>query len=227
LLSASCAAAKAGRDGHAFALAYRATDEALVGQGRRLPSVEGVVDSSGHGVAASHTDPLYNRAARAVAGKQVTARCWSRRDWNHLTVEVDAIAATRRYADPDLGGFADVGGSIVNLSPDVCSYLDLMVLGGYESISGQPQETYAGFALKVLAHESEHAKGSRNEARTECYAIQTIPTVARVFGLTRRQGHILTEDVWRRYPQEARGYQTSACRNGGPLDLRPHSHVWP
>lgn len=227
-LLAACTAAKDGQQGHALALAYRAGDEAVVGAGRHLFSVHGAVDSSTSGGSdASHIDPFYNRAASAVAGKDVTARCWSGRDWHHLTAETDAIAATKRYGRPDVSGFAQVGGSTVNLSPVVCSYLDQIALGGFEAISGPPTELYAGWSLDTLAHESEHARGSRNEARTECYAIQMIPTVARVLGLTPRQGRILTEDVWRQYPHEAPGYSTPACRNGGPLDLHPHSNVWP
>src|SRR5262249_25715547 len=123
-------------------------------------------------------------------------------------------------------GLAVPGGDAVDLSTGVCYYLQLIELGGYAAVNGHTTPA-AGNALATLAHEAEHAAGLADEADTECYAIQKVPTVARLLGLTRRQGRIFAEAVWELYPQEPPGYHTPACRNGGRLDLHDRSSVWP
>jgi hypothetical protein len=83
-------------------------------------------------------------------------------------------------------------------------------------------------ALQTLAHESWHLEGQRNEAVTECYALQTTAHVAERLGATETEGqaaaHALYAQLYPRMPAE---YQTPDCRDGGPLDLRPDSPVWP
>jgi hypothetical protein len=225
-LTAACRAGDARNPVAALALVGRARSRALVGERRTLPSVEGVSDSTAHGVDESHTDPLLDRAARAVAGKPVKVRCWSPYDWPRLLAETNAIDDRVTPKSVDILGFASAGGDAVDLSTGVCYYLQLIELGGYSAVNGSTTP-YAGNALATLAHEAEHAHGVVNEADTECYAIQKIPTVASVLGLTPRQGRIFADAVWKLYPDEPPGYHTTACRNGGPLDLHPRSKVWP
>jgi hypothetical protein len=225
-LTAACRAGDRRDPVAALTIVDRARSRALVGERRRLPSIEGVSDSNAHGDDESHTDPLLNRAARAVAGKPVTARCWSPYDWPHLLAETNAIDDRHAPKSVDILGFANLGGDAVDLSTEVCYYLQLIELGGYAAVNGRATP-FAASALATLAHEAEHAHGVADEADTECYALQMIPTVARVLGLTRREGRIFADAAWRAYPQEPRHYRTSACRNGGPLDLHPRSTVWP
>lgn len=83
-------------------------------------------------------------------------------------------------------------------------------------------------ALETLAHESWHLAGHVDEATTECYALQTIAFVADRLGAPREQGEQLARaaflGLYASMPPE---YHSSECRDGGELDLRPRSSVWP
>jgi hypothetical protein len=84
------------------------------------------------------------------------------------------------------------------------------------------------WSLNALAHESYHLAGIRNEARTECYALQAIDFVARELGADEQQARQLAifafNELPERMPDE---YSSPECRNGGKLDLRPNDPVWP
>jgi hypothetical protein len=84
------------------------------------------------------------------------------------------------------------------------------------------------WSLNTLAHESYHLAGVRNEAQTECYALQAIDFVARRLGASREQARALAwfsfDQLPRRMPPE---YSSPECHDGGRYDLRPGSAVWP
>lgn len=83
-------------------------------------------------------------------------------------------------------------------------------------------------ALETLAHESWHLAGHVDEATTECYALQTIAFVAERLGAPREQGEQLARAAFLGlYPSMPPEYHSSECRDGGELDLRPRSSVWP
>jgi hypothetical protein len=84
------------------------------------------------------------------------------------------------------------------------------------------------WSVNTLAHESYHLAGVRNEAQTECYALQAIAFVARRLGASREQAQALAkfsfDQLPGRMPPE---YSSPDCYDGGPLDLRPNDPVWP
>jgi hypothetical protein len=83
-------------------------------------------------------------------------------------------------------------------------------------------------ALQTLAHESWHLEGQRNEAITECYALQTTAKVADRLGASEPEAQAAARAVFvQLYPRMPTEYQTPDCRDGGPLDLHPGSSVWP
>lgn len=83
-------------------------------------------------------------------------------------------------------------------------------------------------ALDVLAHESWHLEGNRNEAVTECYAQQTVGFVATKLGSDDVQARGLARLVHLLvYPHMPDEYRSAECCNGGALDLRPGSSAWP
>src|SRR2546423_2179919 len=90
----------------------------------------------------------------------------------------------------------------------------------------QPLEI--AWSLNTLAHESYHLAGVRNEAQTECYALQAIDFVARSLGASRVQAQALGsfsfDQLPRRMPPE---YSSPDCRDGGRFDVHPGSAVWP
>jgi hypothetical protein len=84
------------------------------------------------------------------------------------------------------------------------------------------------WSLNALAHESYHLAGVRNEARTECYALQAIDFVARRLGASPRQARQLAQFAFSELPDRMPAEYTSPdCRDGGKLDLRPGDPVWP
>lgn len=67
-----------------------------------------------------------------------------------------------------------------------------------------------------------------NEAITECTGLQHTAQVARALGADADQAQDLAEYYWRAvYPQLPEAYRSSDCMDGGRLDLRPGSSVWP
>jgi hypothetical protein len=84
------------------------------------------------------------------------------------------------------------------------------------------------WSLNTLAHESYHLAGVRNEAQTECYALQAIGFVARRLGASPEQARALGvfsfDQLPGRMPPE---YSSPECRDGGRFDLRPADPLWP
>lgn len=90
------------------------------------------------------------------------------------------------------------------------------------------REAKIAYSVHLLAHESWHLRGVANEAETECYALQTTALVAQRLGAPADEAQTLA--LWNlleAYPMLPARYRTPACRDGGPLDLRPDSRVWP
>lgn len=147
------------------------------------------------------TARLSTEASR-IAGHPVSIRC----------DDSGAYVGAVQHAD----GVAVVGGDTAYLTPDRC--LDLYRL----AFKGQVTESQTGRSLAVLAHESWHLRGVRDEATTECYALQSGVELGRRLGLS--------ESVARRLMRQQLGENRlrrgdyvvpPECREGGSLDRRP------
>ncbi|MGH2996091.1 MAG: hypothetical protein ACRDN6_04410 [Gaiellaceae bacterium] len=92
-----------------------------------------------------------------------------------------------------------------------------------------PQHVVASaWAVQTLAHESWHLRGERDEARTECFGLQTTAYVAGRLGAHAFQAQALALYLYKHvYPGMPQHYRSVECRDGGSLDLRPDSAVWP
>ena len=83
-------------------------------------------------------------------------------------------------------------------------------------------------ALNTLAHESWHLAGVRNEAAAECYAVQSIEFTAKRLGAdATRARQLALAFIVTQYERMPSSYQSEECRDGGELDLRLDSPVWP
>ena len=83
-------------------------------------------------------------------------------------------------------------------------------------------------AIHTLAHEAWHLAGIQDEAQTECYALQTTALVAERLGADPVVAQGIAVDALRRlYPALPERYRTGDCHDGGVLDLRPASALWP
>jgi hypothetical protein len=82
--------------------------------------------------------------------------------------------------------------------------------------------------IVTLAHESWHLRGVVEEARTQCYAVQTTETVARALGVGLAEAPLIAARVALDEARAPRGeYHSPACRPGGAYDLRPDTAAWP
>jgi hypothetical protein len=92
-----------------------------------------------------------------------------------------------------------------------------------------PQDTLrAVHGLVTLAHESWHLRGIRDEARTQCYAVQTTEPVARALGVAPIHARLIALRVAADDAAAARGeYHSPECRPGGEYDLAPQTARWP
>lgn len=159
-------------------------------------------------------DARLGRVASLLASRSATVHCWSERGWRALV---------RRIRTPDAAGVTDMATRRIDLSPAVCE-----VLHQIKRIARQDLWLDPAFALVALAHESQHAAGYANEAVAECRGLQLVAREAALFGVPRSFGQDFAVEYWLdAYQYLPRRYRSSECRNGGRLDLRPHSNVWP
>jgi hypothetical protein len=153
----------------------------------------------------------FSAEASRVAGKPVTIRCDESGDYVGAVQHADGVAA--------------VGDDFPFLTPERC--LDLYRL----AFEGETTSSQTARALAVLAHEAWHLRGVRDEATTECYALQSGVELGRRLGLsedTARQmmRQQLAENALR--TRASPEYLVTAdCRDGGSLDLNPDSTRFP
>jgi hypothetical protein len=153
----------------------------------------------------------FSEEASRVVGRDVAIRCDESGDF------VGAV----QHAD----GVAEVGGRLAYLTPDRC--LDLYRL----AFEGKVVDSQTGRSIAVLAHEAWHLRGVRDEARTECFALQSGVRLGRRLGLSagtaeRLMRQQLAENELR--AGSTAEYRVSGeCRDGAALDLDPASSRFP
>lgn len=176
----------------------------------------------------SRIEPRFSRAASLVSGgRAVEARCWSVADWSRLRDEW--LAATEgsfdlfsalAYQNPN-----DPVASRVHLSASICSSLARLTY--QRAWRTSTRKVDLAFAVVTLAHEVQHVRGFRSEPVAECYGMQRARIVGRSLGLTLAQSNELVGLYWKSgYPRRPSLVKSSACRNGGSLDLNL-TPAWP
>jgi hypothetical protein len=140
--------------------------------------------------------------ASGIAGRKVSVRC-------------DDLSDLRDSVEP--GGVVQFSGdspaNYTRIRYDLCTQLRRL---GRDHGAGRGAEARA---VEVLAHESFHLRGIKDEAAAECYAIQFIPRVARGLGATTANAELLHELALHAYPYHPPRYLSAECRSGGALDL--------
>jgi hypothetical protein len=153
----------------------------------------------------------FSREASKIAGKPVTIRC------DEGGNRVGAV----QHAD----GVALVGGELAYLTPERC--LDLYRL----AFEGEITSSRTARALAVLAHESWHLRGERDEGTTECYALQSGVDLGRSFGLSAGTARQMMRQQLAENALHGGGSAEylvpPECRDGGQLDLDPRSSRFP
>ena len=160
--------------------------------------------------------------ATELAGRTVGVRCPS-----FLASLVDTSGEAGRVTFDAAGRPTDH----TDLAPDTCKALRHLDHVDFSCIGSDTcgfKQFMAAWSVHTLAHESFHLRGYQDEGVTECYALQNTAFVAERLGLTTDVAQQLQAWVYARgYPNEPQEYHAAGCYDGGPLDLRPQSSVWP
>jgi hypothetical protein len=111
-----------------------------------------------------------------------------------------------------------------DLDEETCSELDRFA----EGKTGPGEDAKVARALHVLAHESSHLAGVRDEAAADCFGLQRTAFVAESLGAepveVERLAHLALAERAVTAPAD---YRSSECHDGGVLDLSPGSSLWP
>jgi len=155
----------------------------------------------------------FTAEAARIAGHAVTVRC------------DDSYAFTG--VGSDAAGVAFIPRRLAYLEPTICRSLYRIA---FEHHLGARDD--AAFAITVLAHEATHLRGVRNEADTECYALQEGVGLGRRLGLDAGTAEALMRaqrdsDLSDASIQRLDYRLPPGCRNGGSLDLRPGDPTFP
>jgi len=160
------------------------------------------------------TPETLSRIASAVAGRPVRVTCsgaWGGRAWIER-----GVATIGTLHCTDLGHLRD------GLAPVA---LKCLRAAAYPCAGTVNQ---AAIALHVLAHESVHLQGIRDEPQADCFAIQWVRTVAHHLGVPADVTRSLARHHWEVYGSAPlHGYGSPHCRSGGRYDLFPDDPVWP
>lgn len=86
-------------------------------------------------------------------------------------------------------------------------------------------------ALQVISHESYHLAGFADEAKAECYGLQSMWYVANRLGApldeAKALGHFYWKVIFPQHNAQWPYYYSPDCKNRGKLDLRQNDPRWP
>jgi hypothetical protein len=155
------------------------------------------------------------RVASRIAGREVEVHCPGTLE---KLVEISPHAGSV-YFDGN-GQPADY----TELNDATCSTLDDFAEGDTDDADS----LRVAQALHVLAHESIHLSGIRNEAQADCFGFQQTAFAAEELGAppeeAQRYAELAVIERARGAPPE---YRSPECHDGGMLDLDLDSQVWP
>lgn len=153
----------------------------------------------------------FSAEAARIAGHPVTIRC----------DDSGAFVGSVQHAD----GVAAVGGSLAYLAPERCYDLYRLAFNGEVTFSQTAR------SIAVLAHESWHLQGVRDEGTTECYALQSGVELGRRLGLSEKTARqMMRQQLAENSLHAGRSSEyvvSPDCRDGGSLDLKPGVSAFP
>ena len=155
------------------------------------------------------------KVASEIAGRKVEVNCPGLLE---RLVDVDSNAGTVFFDEEGRPA------NFTDLDEETCSTLDRFA----EGKTGPKDAAKVARALHVLAHESSHLAGIRDEAAADCYGLQRTAVVAEDLGATPDEGERFARiALAERAVNAPADYRSPECRDGGALDLAPWSSVWP
>ena len=160
--------------------------------------------------------------ASDLAGRKVGVRCPS-----FFASLVDTHGEAGRVQFDEEGR----PGDHTDLAPDTCKalrHLDRVDFSCLDRGDCGYDEFKPAWAAHTLAHEAFHLRGFQDEGVAECYALQNTAFVAERLGVPTADAEQLQTWVYAKgYPNEPEDYHSAQCYDGGPLDLRPQTAVFP
>ena len=193
------------KDPHAGASTKKAESAARLPTARRFDGRRSVKH-------ASLTQLVYRTMKALGAPRQLAFACWNVPDW--ISVLSWEGAEPTRGSTQVMGFWLGRQPRWLHLAPEICTDVQGLLS------SKRPNARRAG-ALAVAIHETLHAYGLRNEAQTNCFAVQLVPVFGWALGLTPTRytymGRLAHNYVRRSAPS---GYWNARhCREGGAWDI--------
>ena len=195
----------------------RRTD--ALGRPRRFPVASLVllaVPAAVLAVPVWHHEQLQHRlgqVASRVAGRDVEVHCQS------LGEQLVRAGSELGWVEFDADGKPE-SSTVITREPcgDLQAYLD-----GH-GVRPTPDEVVA---VHVLSHESRHLAGTRDEAKTECEAVQRDAETARLLGADAASARRLARLYWAvDYPNMPDAYRSADCTPGGRWDEHLPDAPW-
>lgn len=146
-----------------------------------------------------------------------------------LTDNSDARADCQRFTEA-LFNLGTYDGYVYWDNPTVAVYTNesCRALGAYAAGTKRRPSLDQIAAVHLIAHETMHVNGYRNEAEAECRAVQLNHLVAEKLGATESQARELqTRYFVEVYPNLRSDYTSGQCREGGKLDIFPERTTFP
>jgi hypothetical protein len=176
---------------------------------------------------ARHEDRIRQQGRLAAVASELAGRHVSVHCPGFLSGLVDTHGEPGRVQFDESGRPADH----TELSPDTCKSLRHLDRVDFTCIDRDDcgyAQFKAAWAAHTLAHEAFHLRGFQDEGVTECYALQNTAFVAERLGVTSELAKQVQQWLYRDgYPNEPEDYHSANCYDGGPLDLRRDSPVFP
>jgi len=155
---------------------------------------------------------VYKTLESLGSAKMLAVACWDTNDWESV---VTSEGMQSSNGDATLEGFwMPKQPHWLHLAPDVCTNVQRLI--DTHQANGRRAQ-----ALTVVIHESLHAHGVRNEAQTNCYAVQFVPAFAYALGMKPATADYLGELAVRyvRATAPSNYWNAASCRDGGTWDL--------
>jgi hypothetical protein len=177
---------------------------------------------------------LHHSAAAATPSDLRLGTIASELARRHVTIRCEGMSGALTGARGESGRTEFIGGkpiSVSYLQEGVCQTLHAYardLSAGETCLLPCEGPLEVAWSVNTLAHESYHLAGVRNEAQTQCYALQAIDFVARRLGASPEQARALAvfsfDQLPGRMPPE---YSSPQCHDGGRFDLRPAQPLGP
>ena len=160
----------------------------------------------------SRADVVLSDISSDVVGHPVEVRCWDDEDWERVVAEDNAWSDDD--SDPEeLVGWSSDSDDRIHLVLDMCNTITYAKSGDVSKWR-RVDRIDASDSIETLAHEIQHflLPDAASEAKTECRAIQSLPTFARRFGVSAKDARELTE-LYRTvvYPELDDEYTEGGC----------------